>query len=183
MPKATKTNAETEETAVAVASDGTTDEKEKTARLVVDKYAKWSFGVGFIPVPALDLVGLTAVQIKMLSEIAKIYGQSIGDNKLRSIVSSVLSALLPHAFGRTAGVSLFKSIPVLGQVAAAVILPVTSAAATYAVGTIFIKHFASGGSFLTIDLSSMKSQMKEKMAEARKGKATEDQDGITSQTA
>ena len=49
---------------------------------MIDKYAKLSFGVGFIPVPAIDLIALTGLQMKMLSNIAKIYDQSYSQNKM-----------------------------------------------------------------------------------------------------
>jgi hypothetical protein len=38
-------------------------------------------------------------------------------------------------------------------------MPVAATAATYAIGTVFVKHFESGGTFLTINMRSMTAQV------------------------
>ena len=144
--------------------------REVAAKLVIDKYVKLSFGIGFIPVPAIDLVALTVLQMKMLSEIANIYEQSISRNKLRSTLSVLITGTLPQA----AGYSLFiKSIPIIGTALSMTTIPVISAAATYAVGTVFIKHFDSGGTFLNINLPFMSQKTKEVSDNYRKQQSKE----------
>ena len=143
------------------------------ATLVVDKYAKWSFGVGLIPVPVVDLVALTGVQMKMIDEISKVYGESFSEHKLRSTIGSLLGAALPQSVGRTGVSSLIKSIPVFGSIVGMVTMPAMSAAATYAIGTLFVKHFESGGTFLNLDIKSMTAQVKDIAAKYRKKKDTD----------
>lgn len=167
---------QTEETAAeapveaAVADDIAPEDRVNVSRQVVDKYAKWSFGIGFIPLPAVDLVALTGVHMKMIHEIAKVYGQSYSNNKIRSTLSALISGAFPHTVGRAGVSSMLKGIPVLGTAISLVTMPVTSAACTYAVGTVFIKHFESGGTLLSIDLSSMTNQAKDFAAKYRKDK-------------
>ncbi|MCJ8274383.1 MAG: hypothetical protein MJK04_33920, partial [Psychrosphaera sp.] len=45
-------------------------------------------------------------------------------------------------------------------------------ASTYAVGTVFVKHFESGGSLLSIDMSSMTTQVKSVATKYKKDKQT-----------
>jgi len=167
--KAVAKTADSDQQTEAVADEN----REKAADLIVDKYTKWSFGIGFIPAPVVDLVALTGVQLKMLDEIARVYGQSFNENKVRSILSALISGALPQT-SATAGVSSFlKGIPVLGTAVGLAIMPIASAAATYAVGCVFIKHFESGGTFLDIDIKSMLGQVKETASRYRKDKKKE----------
>ena len=140
---------------------------------VADRYAKWSFGVGFIPVPVFDLVALTGLQLKMLDEIAKVYGQSFYENKVRSVIASILGGAFPQSVSRVGLSSLLKSVPVLGTAVAMITMPVAAAAATYAVGVVFIKHFESGGTFLSVDISKMTAQVKKSADEYRQNKPSE----------
>lgn len=149
------------------------EERQKIANLVVDKYAKWSFGIGFIPVPAVDFVALMGTQVKMLHEVAQVYGHSYGSNTIRNTVGALLSAALPQSATNASMGSFIKSIPVFGGLVGAFVMPTACAAATYALGVVFIKHFESGGTFLDIDLTVMKSQVKEIAAKYRKNKEKE----------
>jgi uncharacterized protein (DUF697 family) len=44
--------------------------------------------------------------------------------------------------------SLVKGLPGLGTIVGALTMPVVSAGATWVIGKVFIKHFASGGTLL-----------------------------------
>lgn len=129
--------------------------RERKCQIIVEKYSKWGFGAGLIPAPAFDLVALTAIQMKMVTDIAEVYGQSFSDNKIKSIVGPLLGAALPQTL-TTGGISsTLKAIPVFGTVAGMATMPIISAAVTYGVGRTFVNHFAGGGSLLDIDLKHM----------------------------
>ncbi|NQZ08082.1 MAG: DUF697 domain-containing protein [Algicola sp.] len=164
-------------------ADGSGEDRAAAARAVVDKYAKWSFAVGFIPVPGVDLLALTGTHMKMLHEIAKVYGQSYSNNKVRSTLSALISGSFPQTVGRAGVSSLLKGIPVLGTAISMMTMPVTAAACTYAVGTVFVKHFESGGNLLSLDLSAMTTQVKGVAAKYKKDKTTDAQSADTEVTA
>jgi uncharacterized protein (DUF697 family) len=153
-------------------------DRAAAARAVVDKYAKWSFAVGFIPVPGVDLLALTGTHMKMLHEIAKVYGQSYSNNKIRSTLSALISGSLPQTVGRAGMSSLLKGIPIFGTAISMVTMPVTAAASTYAVGTVFVKHFESGGNLLSVDIKAMATQVKGIAAKYKKDKTTADSDEV-----
>jgi uncharacterized protein (DUF697 family) len=44
--------------------------------------------------------------------------------------------------------SALKTVPLLGMIASAFVMPVLSAGATYAIGKAFVQHFESGGTLL-----------------------------------
>jgi uncharacterized protein (DUF697 family) len=149
------------------------EDKRQVANLLVDKYAKWSFGIGFVPVPAIDLVALTGTQMKMLHEISQVYECKYRDNGIRNSVAALLGASLPQTASNVSVGSFVKSIPLFGSAVSLIVMPTASAAATYAIGNVFIKHFESGGTFLDIDVGLMKSQVKEIAEKYRRNKNKE----------
>ncbi|WP_105168231.1 YcjF family protein [Pseudoalteromonas sp. T1lg23B] len=150
------------------------ENREAAAQLIVDKYTKWSFGSGLIPIPAVDLVALTGIQMKMIGEIAKVYGQSYSDNKLRGTITAVIGGSFPQTLGGAGLSSFLKAVPVLGTLSALAFMPVVSAASSHAVGTTFIRHFEHGGTLLDLNLSSIKGDISDMAAKYRKDKGNED---------
>ena len=122
-------------------------EQQQQALQVVNRYKWFSAGAGFIPVPYLDGVAVSALQLKMLAEISKIYGVPFQQNLGKAAIASLAGFVITHAaaFG-----ALSKAVPALSAVAA----PATAAFAwgySWAIGNIFIQHFESGGTLLDFD--------------------------------
>jgi uncharacterized protein (DUF697 family) len=145
-------------------------DRSAVSMVVIDKYTKWSFGIGFVPISVVDLVGLTVIQMRMLEQVAKVYGQSFGENKLRCIVSSLIGGAFPQSVNHVGMSSLLKNIPILGTLVSLVVMPVACSAATYALGAVFVKHFESGGTLLNIDLQSMTADVTDIAAQYRQDK-------------
>jgi uncharacterized protein (DUF697 family) len=117
---------------------------------IIKKHIIFSMGVGLIPVPMLDLVAITGVQLNMVRKLAEMYEVPFNDHKVKSTLSSLVGVGMTVPLARTL-VSLTKMIPVAGQAVGFVTMPITAGATTFAVGKVFNKHFASGGTFLTFD--------------------------------
>jgi len=121
------------------------------ALAIVKKYMAWSAGAGAIPMPVIDLAAITGVQLKMLKKLSNHYGVAfhahLGKSALAALVGGYGAGTL--AFG-TAG-TMLKSIPGIGSLLGIAALPGFASATTYAVGRVFIQHFASGGTFLSFD--------------------------------
>ncbi|GEK09165.1 DUF697 domain-containing protein [Pseudoalteromonas sp. J010] len=150
------------------------EDRAAVAQLIVDKYTKWSFGSGFIPLPAVDLVALTGIQMKMIGEVAKVYGQSYGDNKLRGTVSALIGGSFPQTLGGAGLSSFLKAVPVLGTLSAIAFMPIVSAASTHAVGSTFVRHFENGGTLINLNLASMKGDIADIAAKYRANKGNAD---------
>ena len=134
--------------------------KAENASKVVRTYMYWSMGAGLIPVPLLDVATVTGVQLKMLSSISKIYEIPFSENAGKSIIGALVAGLTAEAFAKSYFTSWFKSIPVIGLLGA-VSMPIFSGATTWALGKVFIQHFASGGTFLNFDPQKVKSYFEE----------------------
>jgi len=142
--------------------------KSAQAEAIINKYVPWSMGAGFIPVPLVDVVALTGIQVKMLADISAVYGVEFSENRGKSIVISLLGGLGSTSLAAGAVGSLVKSIPGVGLWLGAATLPVIAGAITFAVGKVFIQHFESGGTFLNFSSMEAKKLFAEKFEEGKK---------------
>ncbi len=138
------------------------DLKELPAQNIVRRYMVWSAGAGLVPVPFLDMVAITALQLQMLKKLCELYGMDYAEHRAKAAVTSLIGGV--HA-GLIAG-SLMKLVPIIGATSLAA-LPVVSGAITYAVGRVFIRHFASGGALLDFEPAKVRQFFYEQYREGR----------------
>jgi uncharacterized protein (DUF697 family) len=142
-----------------------TQDLEKTERLdkvsaIISRYCKWSAAAGFIPVPYLDLAGLAAVQVKMVSELAQLYGKTLQQEAIKTTVAALLGTLTTAGLAAPVALSTLKMIPGLGSVAGGLSMGALGAAATYAIGKVFVNHFEGGGTLANFDVDKVKEDVK-----------------------
>lgn len=125
-------------------------------------------GAGLIPVPFVDLVAISGVQLKMLSQLSKVYGIEFHENTGKALIGSLLGYLLPKGLAGGAVGSLLKAIPVVGPIMGLPSLVVFCGASTYALGRVFLQHFASGGTFLSFDPARVKEHFEREYQEGCK---------------
>jgi uncharacterized protein (DUF697 family) len=126
------------------------EEKEKQAWRIVNKYMWLSMGAGLLPLPVVDMVGISALQLRMLQVLSKQYGVRFSRNLGKEIIGSLLGSVVPTSLNTTVG-SAVKAVPVVGTVLGGISLPIFAGAATYAIGKVFVQHFESGGTFLDFE--------------------------------
>jgi len=129
---------------------GPSDENGVTPCSIIKKNILVSMGMGLIPIPMVDIIAITGVQLNMLRRLAKIYEVPFNEHKVKSTLSALVGGGVTAPIAGTL-LSLTKVIPVVGQFIGLVSMPVTAGATTFAVGKVFNQHFASGGTFLTFD--------------------------------
>ena len=83
----------------------------------------------------------------MLRRLSQIYGVPFSENRGKALITSLAGALIPTSSGIGAADAL-KVVPVVGTIISALVTPVLAAGAAYAIGKVFIQHFASGGTLL-----------------------------------
>jgi uncharacterized protein (DUF697 family) len=125
--------------------------KEEAAEQIIRHNVLWSLGAGVIPVPLLDAAATAAVQIRMLKQLAELYEVPFREDRIKNVCTSLLGGLGAPVVGAVVGISAFKFVPVVGPLVAILAMPSSSAAFTYAIGKVFLQHFASGGTFLDFD--------------------------------
>jgi len=162
--EATETKAvETKET-VNMVKDVPKDELDKLIR----QHVYGAIGVSLVPLPIVDLVGLTGVQLNLLRVLAKKYEIPFLKDTVKNLLSVIVGSAAPVAVGVPLAASLGKFIPFLGETMAVITMPVVAGASTYAIGKVFIRHFASGGTFLTFNPEKVKAYYAEMFKEGEK---------------
>lgn len=119
-----------------------------------------SMGLGLAPIPLLDLVGLGAIQINLVRCLAKEHQVPFKKNVAKTIISALVGGILPVGVAPLF-TSLVKFIPFVGLTTGAVSMSILGGASTYALGRVFNKHFASGGTLLDMDTEKIQKGFKE----------------------
>jgi len=141
--------------------------KEELDKLI--RYHVWgSIGVGLVPVPLIDFIALTGIQVNMLRKIAGAYNVPFFKDKAKNILTSLAGGALPTAVSGSLAASMSKAVPIMGLTAGIITMPVVAGATTYAIGKVFVQHFASGGTFLTFDPEKVKDYYAEMFKEGKK---------------
>jgi uncharacterized protein (DUF697 family) len=164
-------NSATTEATVSTTSP-TENSRAETAHLLVRSHLPWSAGAGIIPLPGLDLTALLAVQVRMLAKLAELYEIPFREQAAKSLIASLLGVALPASFAGGIASSV-KAIPLVGTLFGIATLPALGAAATYAIGKVFITHFESGGTFLDFDPAAVEAHFRDEFAKAKAAGGTE----------
>lgn len=101
---------------------------------VIHRHAWIAAAAGGVPIPGMDLVGVTAVQARMVSELAKLI-------KAENMPSSFLNMVGPIVIataGRRAAASLVKLIPWVGSMVGAISGAAINGVSTVALGKVFV---------------------------------------------
>lgn len=91
-----------------------------------------------------DFAAIAGLELRMPHELGALYGVPFSEELVRPIVASIIGGYTSMKIRSRAGVSLLKSVPAIGGLSVSVF----GASLTWAVGKVFIQHFASGGTFL-----------------------------------
>jgi uncharacterized protein (DUF697 family) len=118
----------------------------------VERYSKIAAGVGLLPTFVLNFAAVLAVQITMVSKIAKIFRVSNDKERIRRSILTLLGSVLTSSVGHGIGLAA-ASIPAVlaGTVLSFVLAPALAYSLTSALGRVFVMHFQSGGTLLTFD--------------------------------
>jgi uncharacterized protein (DUF697 family) len=134
------------------------DVHERAAK-IISSSVRWSAAAGAVPLPFLDLVALGAVQANMISDLSQTYGRQVSAEAARGIVSVMLGTLLPAGVTGALLGSGYKTIPVAGTVLGMVSMATFGAAASYAIGKVFVRHFEKGGTLQNFSAEAVKDDL------------------------
>ncbi len=129
---------------------------------IVKSHVLWSMGAGFIPLPIIDMVAVTAVQLDMLKQLSAVYGHDFSETSGKSWISALTGTYLARM-----GAQAVKAIPGVGSLLGGLSMAVLSGASTYAIGQVFIRHFESGGDLFNFDSERFKNFYKEQFEKGK----------------
>jgi uncharacterized protein (DUF697 family) len=127
-----------------------TNTSEEEVSKLIRHHVYGSMAIGLVPLPMVDFLGITGVQLNMIRKMAKFYDIPFSKDMAKNLIISLIGGAMPISASYPFASSV-KLIPIVGQSIGAVSMPVIAGASTFAVGKVFYRHFASGGTFLTFD--------------------------------
>jgi uncharacterized protein (DUF697 family) len=122
------------------------DERHQAALALVARYRNWAIAGGAVPAPLIDMVIITGLQVRMLAELAKLYGVPFDKVRARSLITSLVGGIVPQGVAAGLVGTTAKALPGMGTVIGIGSAMATAAVATDAIGKWFIQHFEAGGS-------------------------------------
>jgi uncharacterized protein (DUF697 family) len=146
-PETTENSIAAEEVISSDAAKPVADTRRARATKLVERFSLWSGVAGLIPVPIVDLAAVGGVQVEMLRRISQIYDVPFSKNRGRALIAGLAGTMIPATTG-IGMASFVKTLPLIGTAVGAMATPALSVGATYAIGMVFIQHFATGGTLL-----------------------------------
>jgi len=137
------------------------------ANKVVKIHSAVSGAIGVIPVPPLGVAMIIANNLKMLHKLSTIYGIEYRKDVGKAAISSILVGCGTFTISGRLIWGLSTVAPVAAPVIGVVTIPIFGAAATYAIGKLFIQHFESGGTFLSFDPEKVRGHYAELFKEGK----------------
>jgi len=119
------------------------------AQQIVDRMMWQAGGVAALsPLPVIDVAGALAISVKMVLDLAKVYGQQMDLDTAQRLVGelgknlvSILGANLAAPALGTAVASMLKTVPGVGTIAGGVLQGLVQALVTRWIGQVFIDYF------------------------------------------
>lgn len=133
-------------------------DKLPKAMEIIRNHVGFSLGAALVPFPGADLLAVSAVQLNMLRQLAKLYQVGFMDTLGRNLISAVVGGGLARL-----GASLIKIIPGVGTLIGEVSMPVLSGASTYALGQVVARHFDHGGTLDNLNLKTARANYREEI--------------------
>lgn len=117
-------------------------ERSTEALKIARKYTLYATAAGAVPVLGVDLAAVTALQVKMIADMAKVYDIPFTSGRARTLVVGILGSFTAFSHGVPGWLAARHGwlMPV-----GVVLKPVYSSIVTYAIANAFILHFERGG--------------------------------------
>lgn len=144
------------------------EERVERAEQIVLKYVLWSVGAGAIPVPLFDIASSVVLQLKLIEELAEVYGFDHREDLARNAIGTLLSTIAGLMLGARIGASLAKFLPGAGTKYGIIRTAVFFGISTHISGKILIMHFEAGGSLLTLDPIAMRHHFNQEFANSQR---------------
>lgn len=132
-----------------------TVERTNQAARIIKNNVGWSAAAGLTPLPLIDLAAISAVQIRMIKQLADLYGVPFRKELVKSLIGAAIGGGAAFAVAAPIG-SVMKAIPGIGTFISTFVTPAAAATATYALGKVFTQHFDAGGTLLDMNPDTLR---------------------------
>jgi uncharacterized protein (DUF697 family) len=135
---------------------------------IVWRYTLIAAGIGLIPSPTVNSVGVAVLELAMIDELAKNYSFPFPTKLAAAKAFISLVGSLGPVYLALKSKSTLSSIPFVGHFVASSIYSITGALSVYVVGKLFKYHFETGGTFLSKDNSTLRKMFRTELENGKK---------------
>jgi len=143
---ASASNAKKSDAAAAASMKSPTDPLAAKRRLlankIVDRHRLYAAGGGLVPLPVASIAGVTAIVLRMVKQLSRLYGVPFERDRTRSLVVSIIGGAVPTGLGVATTSTLAWIIPG-GLLFGLAVSAVTAGALTRGIGLVFVESFES----------------------------------------
>jgi uncharacterized protein (DUF697 family) len=125
-------------------------DRQEVATLI-ENYTALASGIALVPVPFIEIVGVTTVGMRMLKQLCALYQVDFHAQRTKIIIGALTAAIQTRLVSH----SLLKLVPVWGLTGAALTAAAAAGSNIYALGRVFVMHFEAGGTLLDFDPAKM----------------------------
>ncbi len=137
----------------------TPEARRRYAKVQVIDSSFWCIWSGLLPLPLIDALYVSSIQLKMINELCLVYDVPFSRNAARTALAALSAGAIN---GITAKLAL-RFVPGISTLA----IVASAAAATYAIGQVFIHHFEQGGDLHTVDAEALRPVYQDNLQHAK----------------
>jgi uncharacterized protein (DUF697 family) len=119
------------------------EERRRAAEKVVGRYKVYAALGGLFPMPAINVAGLTAINMRMVKALCDRYELPFEGNQTRSMIMGLIGGSVPTGLGFAAASVVGLVLPA-GAFVGLAASSASAAAMTRAIGLMFIDYFENG---------------------------------------
>lgn len=134
----------------------------------INTHAIWAATAALIPIPMIEVVTNTTMQIHMISRLCDIYGVKFSDHAVKASIATFVGVVVPAGSIGTSAYFAARAVPVIGPIVSIAVAPALSGAMTWAVGRVFAWHFENGGSLADFDTDAAVERFKQEFEAGRR---------------
>ncbi len=127
----------------------------QTPHDIIQTYALYAAGAGFIPIPLIDLASISSVQYKMIKRLSAEYKIPFDKKRAESAIAAILGGTSSFELGWITRF-MFKRVPIIGPIIGGTAVSTFAYASTKVIGNIFNDHFKTGGDMSLEDITMIK---------------------------
>jgi uncharacterized protein (DUF697 family) len=117
------------------------------ANAIVERYGNFSILGGAIPLPLINVGGVTVIVVRMVKQLCDLYGVPFEKGRARALVVGLAAGAVPTTASAVTTSTLVYFIPGVNLIGLAV-SSVTASICTRAVGRRFVDHFETGATLI-----------------------------------
>ena len=143
------------------------------APIIIQKYVMLAIGAGVVPVPVLDIMLASGIQLKLVEQLAQLYEKEFSPTRAKHLIAALAGNYAVGVSSLWAVFSLAKAFPLLGSALGTVTMPVTLGTFTYAIGKVFSHYFALGGDLSNFDVRQNQAYFERQLKAGQHGVTSE----------